>query len=45
MDFMHDQLSDGRSYRLFNVIDDYRRELGEEAIRHHTELKTVTMAI
>ena len=23
---MHDQLSDGRSYRLFNVIDDYRRE-------------------
>ena len=26
MDFMHDQLSDGRSYRLFNVIDDYRRE-------------------
>ena len=25
MDFMHDQLSDGRSYRLFNVIDDYRR--------------------
>lgn len=26
IDFMHDQLSDGRSYRLFNVIDDYRRE-------------------
>ena len=26
MDFMHDQLSDGRSFRLFNVIDDYRRE-------------------
>lgn len=26
MDFMHNQLSDGRSYRLFNVIDDYRRE-------------------
>lgn len=26
MDFMHDQLTDGRSYRLFNVIDDYRRE-------------------
>ena len=23
---MHDQLSDGRSYRLLNVIDDYRRE-------------------
>ncbi len=26
MDFMHDQLSDGRKHRLFNVIDDYRRE-------------------
>lgn len=26
MDFMHDQLSDRRSYRLFNVIDDFNRE-------------------
>jgi putative transposase len=26
MDFMHDQLADGRSYRLFNVIDDCNRE-------------------
>jgi putative transposase len=26
MDFMHDQLSDGRSFRLFNVIDDCNRE-------------------
>ncbi|MGB9150476.1 MAG: IS3 family transposase, partial [Burkholderiales bacterium] len=26
MDFMHDQLSDGRSFRLFNVIDDHNRE-------------------
>jgi putative transposase len=26
MDFMHDQLADGGSYRLFNVIDDYNRE-------------------
>ena len=26
MDYMHDQLSDGRTYRLFNVIDDYNRE-------------------
>lgn len=26
MDFMHDQLGDTRSYRLFNVIDDHNRE-------------------
>lgn len=26
MDFMHDQLSDGRSFRAFNVLDDYNRE-------------------
>ena len=26
MDFMHDQLVDGRRYRLFNVIDDCNRE-------------------
>jgi putative transposase len=26
MDFMHDRLADGRSYRLFKVIDDYNRE-------------------
>jgi putative transposase len=31
MDFMHDQLSDGRSFRLLNVIDNYNREaLGME---------------
>ena len=31
MDFMHDQLSDGRSFWLLNVIDDYNREaLGME---------------
>jgi putative transposase len=27
MDFMHDQLADSRSYRLFNVIDDFNREV------------------
>ena len=26
MDFMHDALTDGRGFRLFNVIDDYNRE-------------------
>lgn len=26
MDFMHDQLADGRNIRLFNVIDNYNRE-------------------
>ena len=32
MDFMHDQLTDGHTFRLFNVLDDFNREgLGIEA--------------
>jgi putative transposase len=32
MDFMHDQLEDGRTFRSLNVIDDYNREaIGMEA--------------
>ena len=31
MDFVHDQLENGKTYRLFNVIDDCNREgLGME---------------
>ncbi len=26
MDFMHDQLTDGPTFRLFNVLDDFNRE-------------------
>ena len=33
MDFMHDQLEDGRTFRLLNVIDDFNREaIGPEYI-------------
>lgn len=27
MDFIHDQLANGRSFRVLNVVDDYSRQL------------------
>ena len=32
MDFMHDNLIDGRKYRTLNIIDDYNREALETEI-------------
>ncbi|WP_323018506.1 IS3 family transposase [Castellaniella sp.] len=40
MDFMHDQLADGRSIRLLNVIDDFNRE----ALGHYTEYLSSAIA-
>jgi putative transposase len=45
MDFMHDQLSSGRNYRLFNVIDDFNREgLGIE-VDYSLPAERVTRAL
>ena len=46
MDFMHDQLEDGRSIRLLNVIDDFNREaLGIEvdlSLPSHRVIRVLT---
>lgn len=39
IDCMHGQLADGRSYRLFNVIDDFKRE--DLAIEARFSLPTI----
>jgi putative transposase len=43
MDFMHDQLSDGRSFRLLNVIDDFNREALSNVSNLVTRNKTPTL--
>jgi putative transposase len=44
IDFMHDQLRDGRSFRLFDVLDDHNREgLGIE-VDHSLPAARVTRA-
>ena len=42
MDFMHDTLADGNSFRTFNVLDDYNREgLGIEVDRSLPALRVI----
>ena len=42
MDFMHDALADGTSFRTFNVLDDYNREgLGIEVDRSLPTLRVI----
>ena len=49
MDFMHDQLEDGRSIRLLNVIDDFNREaLGIEvdfSLPSHRVIRVLTQVM
>jgi len=39
MDFMHDQLGDGRSFRAFNVIDAPGNDFSEGALRRILTVK------
>lgn len=45
IDFMHDQLSDGRSIRLFNVVDDFNREALEIDVDFSLPSERVTRAL
>lgn len=45
MDFMHDNLSDGRSYRSLNVLDDFNRELLATEIDLSLPTSRVTQAL
>jgi len=38
MDFMHDQLEDGRTFRLLNVIHDFNREAVAWRLTSHFHL-------
>jgi len=45
MDFMHDQLGDGRSFRLFNVIDDKVNTEGREGALGHYNREGLTIEV
>ena len=45
MDFMHDTLADGRSFRLFNLIDDYNREALDITVDHSLPALRVIRAL
>lgn len=45
MDFMHDQLQDGRSFQLFNVIEDHNREALGMKVDFSLQLEGVIRAL
>jgi len=45
MDFMHDQRGDGRSFRLFNVIDDKVNAKGREGTMGHYNREGLTIEV
>jgi putative transposase len=44
-DFMHDQLNDGRTFRVFDVIDDCNREAREAFHRHRRATDVAAQAL